>query len=144
MKTRFTYNFIEKAIIGSKAAIERANKGMNPEYTELTRMLADHPTFNVKEKEIQKKEGKKTYSALTINRMREYISIQTDSAKKLIEFEAVKAVAEAKGAKYPLTKKWFLATYKEYKESDISESENKILSKDTNTVNNNEIAKKAS
>ena len=33
MKTRFTYNFIEKAIIGSKAAIERANKGkiMMPE-----------------------------------------------------------------------------------------------------------------
>ena len=35
MKAHFTYNFVEKAIIGSKAAINRANKGMNPEYTEL-------------------------------------------------------------------------------------------------------------
>lgn len=144
MRTHFNYNFVEKTIIGTKAAINRANRGLNPEYNELTAMLTTHPDFKVVEKNIQKKEGKKTYSNLTFKRMEEYISLQNNSKEKLIEFEAVKAVAEAKGAKYPLTKKWFLATYKEYKESDISESENKILSKDTNTVNNNEIAKKAS
>ena len=42
MKAHFTYNFVEKAIIGSKAAINRANKGMNPEYTELKKMLAEY------------------------------------------------------------------------------------------------------
>ena len=90
MKTRFTYNFIEKAIIGSKAAIDRANKGKNPEYTELSGMLAAHPDFTVRVKDIQKKEGKKTYSKLTFKRMEEYIRTQFSDEKllneKLIEF----------------------------------------------------------
>lgn len=144
MRKHFNYDFINKTIIGTKAAINRANKGLNPEYNELTEMLTTHPDFRVAEKNIQKKEGKKTYSNLTFKRMKEYISLQDNSKEKLIEFEAVKAVAEAKGAKYPLTKKWFLATYEEYKESDISESENRVLGKTTATVNNNETVKKAS
>ena len=115
MKKHFNYDFTNQAIIGSKAAINRATKGMNPEYTELTRMLAEHPTFSVKEKNITKKEGKKTYKKLTIVRMEEYIRTQFADQevlnKKLIEFAAIKKIAEVKGAKYPLTKKWFLATY---------------------------------
>ena len=127
MKTRFTYNFIEKAIIGSKAAIERANKGKNPEYAELSGMLAAHPDFTVRVKDIQKKEGKKTYSKLTFERMEEYIRTQFADNKtlneKLIEFKAIQKVAEAKGAKYPLTKKWFFATYPSFKEGEVSEQE---------------------
>ena len=127
MKTRFTYNFIEKAIIGSKAAIERANKGKNPEYAELSGMLAAHPDFSVRVKDIQKKEGKKTYSKLTFERMEEYIRTQFSDKKvlntKLVEFTAIKKVAEAKGAKYPLTKKWFLAAYPSFKENEISKDE---------------------
>ena len=127
MKTRFTYNFIEKAIIGSKAAIERANKGKNPEYAELSGMLAAHPDFTVRVKDIQKKEGNKTYSKLTFERMEEYIRTQFADKKilneKLIEFKAIKKVAEAKGAKYPLTKKWFFATYPSFKEGEVSEQE---------------------
>lgn len=127
MKTRFTYNFIEKAIIGSKAAIDRANKGKNPEYAELSGMLAAHPDFTVRVKDIQKKEGKKTYSKLTFDRMEEYIRTQFADenalAAKLIEFKAIQKVAEAKGAKYPLTKKWFLNTYPSFKENEVSEQE---------------------
>ena len=127
MKTRFTYNFIEKAIIGSKAAIDRANKGKNPEYAELSGMLTAHPDFTVRVKDIQKKEGKKTYSKLTFDRMEEYIRTQFADenalAAKLNEFKAIQKVAEVKGAKYPLTKKWFLATYEEYKLNEVSEQE---------------------
>lgn len=127
MKARFNYNFIEKAIIGSKAAIDRANKGKCPEYAELSRMLTEHPDFIVKEKTIQKKEGKKTYSKLPFKRMEEYIRTQFADeetlSEKLIEFKAIQKVAEAKGAKYPLTKKWFLATYEDYKLNDVSEQE---------------------
>ena len=127
MKTRFTYNFIEKAIIGSKAAIERANKGKNPEYAELSGMLEAHPDFTVKVKDIQQKEGKKTYSKLTFDKMEEYIRTQYADKKtlnsKLIEFKAIQDVAEAKGAKYPLTKKWFFAAYPEFKVKEVSEKE---------------------
>ncbi len=127
MKTRFNYNFIEKTIIGSKAAIERANKGKNPEYAELSGMLAAHPDFTVRVKDIQKKEGKKTYSKLTFDKMEKYIKTQFTEEEtlnaKLIEFKAIQKVAEAKGAKYPLTKKWFLATYPSFKDNNVSKEE---------------------
>ena len=127
MRKHFTYIFTKKTIVGFKAAIDRANRGLNPEYTELTEMLAEHPDYKVKEKIFKKKEGKKTYSNLTFDRMEDYIKARfadEDTLNaKLIEFEAVKTIAEVKGAKYPLTKKWFLNTYKEYKENDVSEQE---------------------
>lgn len=55
--------------------------------------------------------------------MKEYIETQPNSEKRLIEFAAIQKVAAAKGAKYPLTKKWFLATYPEFKENNVSKAE---------------------
>lgn len=123
MNAIFTYNFANKTIIGSKSAINRANKGINPEYRVLTAMLEAHPTFNVVEKTIKKSENKKTYGGLTIETMKSYISTLDDSKSKLIEFNAIIMVAEAKGAKYPLTKKWFLKTYPEFKSNNVEASE---------------------
>ena len=123
MNKKFNYNFATKEIVGSKAAIEKANKGIEPEYSELTRMMKAQPSFTVVEKTIRQNEAKKTYHALTIERMGEYISLQADSAAKMVEFSAIQKVAKAKGALYPLTKKWFLAKYPEYKENSVSNSE---------------------
>ena len=90
-------------------------------------MLAQHPDFTVVTKVIEKKENKKTYSKLTFGRMEDYIRTQFSDEEilngKLIEFEAIKNVAKAKGAMYPLTKKWFLAKYPEYKENTVSDTE---------------------
>lgn len=127
MKKNFQYDFVNKAIIGSKSAINRANKGLNPEYKELSEMLAAMPSFNVQIKDIKKKKDQRRYSLLTFKKMEDYIKTQFSDKKeleaKIIEFKAIQKVAEAKGAKYPLTKKWFLKTYPEYKESDVSETE---------------------
>ena len=127
MKKNFQYDFVNKAIIGSKSAINRANKGMNPEYKELSEMLAAMPSFSVQIKDIKKKKDKKTCFKLTFDKMEDYIRTQAsneaDLKKKLIEFNAIKSVAEAKGAKYPLTKKWFLKAYPEYSEKEVSENE---------------------
>ena len=127
MKKNFQYDFVNKAIIGSKSAINRANKGMNPEYKELSEMLAAMPSFSVQIKDIKKKKDKKTCFKLTFDKMEDYIRTQAsneaDLKKKLIEFDAIKSVAEAKGAKYPLTKKWFLKAYPEYSEKEVSENE---------------------
>ena len=133
MNRHFTYNFVAKTIVGSKRSIERANKGLSPEYKELTQMLEEHPTFNVVEKVISRKADKKTYGKLTFKRMESYILLLSNSEEKLIEFEAVKKVAEARGAKYPLTKKWFLATYPEYKENEIIEEQTARLIADSSS-----------
>lgn len=120
MTNKFNYNFVNKTIVGSKRSIERANKGLSPEYQELTYMLSQHPDFTVVEKVIQVNESKKTYNKLTLDRMKEYIETQANAEEKIEEFEAIKKVAKARGALYPLSKKWFLATYPEYKTNEIS------------------------
>lgn len=117
-KSIFTLNVVEKSIVGTKSAIARANKMMEPEYSELCGLLEKHPTFKVAVKKINQKKVKKTYNGLSIERMREYISTQDNKEEKLVEFEAILKVAEAMGAKYPLAKKWFLNTYEEYKVKD--------------------------
>lgn len=87
------------------------------------RMLAEaqqmFPTFEVE----VRVSTKKTYGGLSFERMRAYIETQPNSVQRLNEFESVQRVAKAKGALYPRTKKWFLRTYPEYKDSGVSESE---------------------
>ena len=113
-KNVFTLNFVNKSIVGTKSAITRANKCLEPEYSELCALLEKHPDFKVEVKQIEQKKDKKTYTGLTFDAMEAYISNLENSEVKLIEFEAVKKVATAKGAKYPLTKKWFLKKYPEF------------------------------
>lgn len=123
MNAIFTYNFVNKTIIGTKSAINRANKGLKPEYDTLCEMLAEHPDFTVVEKQINHKADKKKYNGLTLPRMKEYIETQPNSKERLIEFAAIQKVAKTKGALYPLTKKWFLATFPEFKENNVSKAE---------------------
>ena len=75
MTTHFTYNFVEKTIVGTKASINRANACKEPEYSELCAKMAEHPDFKVEIKVINTKKDKKTYSNLTIKKMEDYISL---------------------------------------------------------------------
>ena len=125
MKNYFNFDFEHKAIVGSKTAIKKANAGNTPEYRELCKKLAEHPDFNVVPKDIKGNSEKKKYHGLTFDRMKEYILTQPDSENRAKVFEKVQEIAEAKGAKYPLTKKWFLKTYPEYKENEASVIEEK-------------------
>ena len=120
MNARFTYDFTKKAIVGTKTSIRKANAGLNPEYEQLSNMLKEHPDFIVIEKVINHKAQKKTYKNLSIESMRKYIELQPNKEEALEIFEEVLKIATVKNAKYPLTKKWFLKTYPEYKESDIA------------------------
>lgn len=140
MKNYFNYDFINKAIVGSKAAINRANAGNTPEYRELTAKLAEHPDFKVIQKEINVKENKRKYNGLTLNRMENYILTQPRSEKMLEEFKLVKNIAQAKGAKYPITKKWFLEKYPEYKDSSTTVND-EFLNKESSENKTTEINK---
>ena len=123
MKTIFTLNFVNKSIVGTKSAIARANKCLEPEYSELCALLEKHPSFKVAVKKIEKKKDKKTYHGLSFQAMKDFIATQENSKLMLAKFEKVMEVAEAKGAKYPLTKKWFLKNYPNYKSNEVSDSE---------------------
>lgn len=117
---KFTVDFADKAIKCSKAAYDRACKGMEPEYEALSTLVQNHPTFAVKIKTASETATKKMYGNLTFDKMREYIKTQPNSEENLAEMEMVIEIAAAKNAKYPLTKKWFLAKFPEYKENEAA------------------------
>ena len=118
-KTNIKLNPAENTIIVSKTFYNKAITYGTPEYRVLHRVMKENPTFSID----FKTSDKKSYGGLSLAKMEEYILTQDNSQERLVEFKAVMATAKAKRAKYPLTKKWFLATYPEYKTSDIIASE---------------------
>lgn len=111
---RFTVNFFKSTITGTKTSFNRAGKGIEPHYSELTALIKEFPDFALVIKEPKKKSDKpkKTYEGMDFQFMEDYISIQTNSAILMSEFKAVKAFAKnAKLGVYPTTKKWFLGEF---------------------------------
>ena len=119
MKSNIIVNTIENTITVSESFYKKASVYGTAEYAELRNATLDNPAFKI----VFKATERKTSHGLTFDRMAEYIKTQPNSENRMREFEAVKAIAEAKGGKYPLTKKWFLATYPEYKKNEVSEDE---------------------
>lgn len=126
----FTFNHIEKTIIGTKSAIKRASVLGSDEYKILNKMMKEQPTYTVSEKIFNKKvESKKTYNGLTLSKMEEFIKTQPNSEENIVLFEAVKKVAKARNALYPLTKQWFLEKF-DYDGAIVIEEKNAVEIKD--------------
>ena len=115
----FTIDHANKEIRCSKTALKKAGVFNSAEYKMLNKIMAANPTYAVVEKEIKKNASKKSYSGLTFDRMRDYIATQPNAKNNLIKFDAVMKMAETKGAKYPLTKKWFLKSFPNFKENEV-------------------------
>lgn len=112
MKTEITYDRMNNTLIITKAFEKRANNYGSNEYYLLRKAMEENPNSRI----VYKSAKKKTYKALSYEAMEEYIKISTNSEEAVLRFKAVKKVAAAKGTAYPATKKWFLATYPEYKD----------------------------
>ena len=128
-KSNITVNAIEKTITVSRSFYKKASNYGTNEYKELRKAMRDNPDFTIEFKKVQKK----TSNGLDFSRMADYIKTQPNSDERLAEFEEIKTIASAKGSLYPLTKKWFLETYPEYKESTLKITSNSAaLKADTN------------
>ena len=135
MNKNITINPFDKTLTISKSFYKQATIYGTDEYNLLRDAMKECEGYEVIITTIQKK----SYSGLTFKRMADYIMTQPNSEDNLTEFAKVMTIAEAKGSKYPLTKKWFLKTFPEYKLSEISEKEmEKNPSKSENITNINE------
>lgn len=132
-KSNITVNAIEKTITVSRSFYNKACHYGTNEYNELRKAMSENPDFIIEFKKIQKK----TYNGLDFSHMEDYIMTQPRSAERLAEFEEIKKVAGAKCGLYPLTKKWFLETYPEYKESTLKIQSNSDAPKADNSANVN-------
>ena len=111
---RFTVDFINQKIIGTKASFDKASKGFGPIYEELAEKVAKHPDFAliVKEQKKHTTKAKKTYYGMDFDFMEAYISTRKNAKQLMEEYEAVKKKAEdSKISVYPFTKKWFLGEF---------------------------------
>ena len=68
----------------------------SPAYNELARVRKDLPDFQIVQREITKKQGKKTYGKLTYETMADFITVKEEenAPAVLAEFERVKALSK--------------------------------------------------
>lgn len=93
---RFTLNFFEKTITGTKASFNKANKGYGPEYEELTAKMAAHPDFTLEVKEQKSKatKAKKTYEGMDTKFIKDFIATLTNAKEVMAEYEAIQKMAK--------------------------------------------------
>lgn len=122
---RFTVDFFNKSIIGTKASFDKASKGEGAIYEELASKMAKHPDFKLVIKEQKHSKAKKqTYEGLDFDLMKRYLSIQNNADELLAKYEGIKKFAKEAGLSvYPITKKWFLEIFKNF---DVVEAKKAI------------------
>ncbi|MBO5627730.1 MAG: hypothetical protein J5965_01450 [Aeriscardovia sp.] len=109
---RFTYDFVNKTIVGTKASFDKASKGFGPVYEELADKMAKHPDYNVVVKEPKKPaKTKQTYKGMNISFMVDFLTATNDTITLKMVNDVI-TYAEAMGkSKYPLAKRVFFDTY---------------------------------
>ena len=119
----YEINYIENTIIVTKSFLKKAGTIGSKEYNELAKVRRDFPDFRIQQREITKKQGKKTYGKLTYKVMGEFIAAQEEENAPAIlaEFERVQALSKIQAGSYAYVKTWFLNRYK-----DVFEQEEEV------------------
>ena len=108
--TYFTFNHINKTIVGSEFNFKMSGNPTKPQYEALMTAMAMQPTYTLAPIASAKKvEKKQTYAGLTLPLMSDYIRIAGTEQVKA-EFNHM---VEGKTA-YPTIKSWFLEEFKHF------------------------------
>ncbi len=102
---------------------QKARKPESPEYRVLTELLNCIRISALSKRKSRRSPERRPTKGLTFQTMLDYIRTQTNSEDKIKAYNAVRRIAKVKGCEYPLTKKWFLKAYPDYKETDITAQE---------------------
>ena len=111
----YEINYIENTITVTKKFLKEAGVIGSPAYNELAQVRKDLPDFQIVQREIAKKPGKKAYGKLTYERMGEFIAVQEEENAEtvLAEFQRVQQLSKIQNGSYAYVKTWFLTRYKE-------------------------------
>jgi len=116
-RTGYEVDFVNEQIMVSKAFLKAASTLGTPEYMEMQTLRKENPGFSFVQREIAKKDGKKSYRNLTYANMKEYIVAREGAKSETIaEFDRVIALSKVQAGPYAYVKTWFLKKYgKEFK-----------------------------
>ena len=109
---RFTLNFANNTIVGTRASFAKASKGFGPIYDELAELMAKHPTYTVEVKEPKKAgKAKQTYEGMDVKFMLDYAAAvgQPDFRAAMVKVRDF--TKEMGGSVYPIVKRMFLEHY---------------------------------
>lgn len=111
----YAIDYIENTITVTKKFLKEAGVIGSPAYKELAQVRKDLPHFQIVQREIAKKQGKKTYGKLTYEVMREFIEVKEEeyASDVLKEFEQIQKLSKIRSGSYAFVKSWFLTRYKE-------------------------------
>lgn len=111
----FHFNMFGKKIIGTRAAFNKANKGVGAPYEQLAEMMEKQPTFTfeVIEPKHRSRKPKETYDGMTIHWMRDYIEMIGDADFSRLFEQVIRFAKNSKKSKYPLAKKFFLKHFED-------------------------------
>ena len=111
----YEVNYIEGKIIVTKSFLKEAGTIGSAAYTELAKVRRDYSDFAIEQRQITKKQGKKTYGKLTYKVMAEFIEAQEEenASAILAEFQRVQQLSKIQAGSYAFVKTWFLNRYKD-------------------------------
>ena len=110
----YSIDHIDGTIILSKKFAKAGGVLNSAEYRIIKQLRKDYPDYTVIEKEIHKKEDKKSYAKLTIEAMRDFIvKREGEASDNLTEFDKMEKLYEKRPGKYGYMKHWFLKHYGE-------------------------------
>ncbi|MBR4235846.1 MAG: hypothetical protein IKR85_07275 [Clostridia bacterium] len=114
-KNGYEINYIENTITVTKSFLKEAGIIGSAAYNELARVRKDLPDFQIVQREITKKQGKKAYGKLTYKVMGEFIEAQEEENASVVlaEFERVQMLSKVQSGSYAYVKTWFLNRYKD-------------------------------
>ena len=112
---RFTLDFADKTIVGTKASFTKAGKGFGPVYDELVALMAKHPDFECDVKEPkQPAKPKQSYKGMDIDFIKDFFAA-IGLITELNNLNKVLAFAEKdKKSKYPLAKRMLFDAVPEF------------------------------
>ena len=115
-KFAFTYDHINKKIVGKDVDFQKAGIPGSALEAELTARMTERPSYTFCVIETEKKPAKQTYAGLTMEVMEAYLAIyEGDLAEEMRDqFAKMKAQKAAKKMSYPTIKSWFVELFPQF------------------------------
>ena len=114
MNTNCVVCFDTRTLVVSRLFLKWASIPFSKEYDMLAHLTKQHPDFTVIVKVTARR---KPQFMPTYNDMLDYIHRQSDSAKLVEEFDAVRQMARMHNSTYMYVRRWFLTQFPEAKQS---------------------------
>lgn len=114
----FTFNHIDKTIVGTEFNFKMAGNPTKPQYNALMTAMEMQPTYSLEPIASKKKvEKKQSYKGLTMPLMEDYLNLVYEgelAEEACKQFAAMKAKHKLKELAFPTIKSWFLDLFPKF------------------------------